>query len=92
MSDVNFKVSAQAIASIHDDGIVILHTGSGRIFTSNITGARIWNGIERHLHLESIADEISSAYEIAQTTARDHALRFLAELERHSLVQRELEL
>jgi hypothetical protein len=90
--NLSFKVSPQAVASIHDDGIVILHTPSGRIYTSNTAGARIWTAIERHLHLESIADEISAAYQITRTTAREHAQRFLSELERNSLVQREIPL
>ena len=92
MSDLSFKVSPQAVASIHANGIVILHTGSGRMFTSNMTGARIWSCIERHLHLEGIADEISAVYEITQMTALEHALRFLVQLERHLLVQREVAL
>ena len=92
MSKVSFTVNPQAVASIHDDGIVILHTGNGRMFTANTTGARVWSGIERHLQLESIAAEISTAYEITRMTAREHALCFLAELERHALIQREVAL
>ena len=92
MNDLSFTVNPQAVASVHAEGIVILHTGNGRMFTSNTTGAHIWDGIQRHLHLENIADELSAAYEIAQTTAREHALRFLAELERNSLVRREVAL
>jgi len=81
-------VNSEAAASIHDDGLVILDRRSGRLFTSNQTGARIWRGIERQLSLDAIADEIGSEYQIARITAREHTARFLAELERNNLVER----
>lgn len=87
--DTRFAVTSEATASIHDDGVLILHLGNGGFYTCNGTGARIWQAIERKLSLEAIAQEISSAYEIALTTARQHTIRFLAELELHSLIQRE---
>jgi UDP-N-acetylglucosamine transferase subunit ALG13 len=87
-SNLRFHVNADAAASIHDDGIVILHTGKGSIYTSNETGARIWRCVERRLPLDAIADEMSAAYQIARTTAREHACLFLAQLERHALVER----
>ena len=89
ISDFSFTVNPEAAASFHDDGIVILHTGKGSLFTSNETGARIWRGVERQLPLEAIAGEISVEYNIARTTAREHTIRFLAEMERHKLIQRE---
>jgi UDP-N-acetylglucosamine transferase subunit ALG13 len=88
-SDFRFTVSPEAAASIHDDGIVILHLGSGSFYTCNRTGAHIWRAIEEKRSLEAIAEEISSTYEIALTTARQHTVRFLAELELHTLIQRE---
>jgi hypothetical protein len=87
-TDSNFRVNPEAAASFHDDGIVILHTGKGRLFSANGTGARIWHAVEQQLTLEAIAEEISSAYQIALTTAREHAVNFLGELERQALVQR----
>lgn len=89
---ISFIVNPEAAASFHDEGIVILHAGNGRLFSSNRTGARIWRGVERQLPLEAIAEEISGEYEIARTTAREHTARFLAELERHTLIRREVAL
>lgn len=89
ISDFSFTANPEAAASFHDDGIVILHTGQGRLFTSNETGARIWRGVEQQRPLEAIAKEISGAYQIAQTIAHEHTVRFLAELERHQLICRE---
>jgi hypothetical protein len=89
MRNFSFTVSPEATASIHDEGLVILHTGNGCLYTSNITGARIWYGVERKLSLEAIAEEVSSVYQIAVNTAREHTARFLAELQDHSLIQQE---
>ena len=85
-----FIVSPEAAASFHDGGIVILHTGKGTLFTANKAGARVWHGVEQRLPSEAIAEEISSVYQLAQTTAREHTLRFLAQLERHALIRREV--
>ena len=89
VSDFNFTANPEAAASFHDDGIVILHTGRGSLFTSNGTGARIWRGVEQQLPLEAIAEEISGEYKITRTTAREHTIRFLGQLERHQLIYRE---
>ena len=40
--------------------------------------------------LEEIAKEISDAYQIAWSTAKEHTVRFVGELERHSLIEREV--
>ena len=85
-----FIVSPEAVASFHDDGIVILHTSKGTLFTANKAAARVWHGIEQRLPLEAIAEEISGVYQIGQSTAREHTLRFLAQLERHALIRREV--
>jgi len=77
-----------ATASIHEDGLVILHVPSGRIFTSNQTGARVWQCLEQQLPLEAIAAEISRDFGIDLATAREDAAHFLAELERNGLTER----
>lgn len=87
---LSFTVNPEAAASFHDDGVVILHTSKGTLFTANRTGARIWRGIEQQLSLEVIANGISDEYQIAPRTAREHTICFLAELERQSLIQREV--
>jgi len=81
-------LNPEANASFHDDGIAILHAGNGRLFTSNQTGAHIWRGLEQHLSLDTLAEKISSEYQITRTIAREHTIRFLSELEQHTLVHR----
>jgi hypothetical protein len=89
-TEISFTVNPEAVRSFHDDGVVILQAGTGRLFTSNETGARIWRGIEQQLSLETIAKEISSAYQIERATAREHTLNFLAALEQQALIRREV--
>ena len=89
-TELSFTVNPEAVRSFHDDGVVILHAGNGRLFTSNETGARIWRGIEQQLTLEAIAKEISRVYKIAGATAREHTLNFLAALEQQALIKREV--
>ena len=90
INNFSFSVSPEATASTHDDGIVILHTGKGRVFSSNKSGALIWRGIEQRRSLDSIVEDISGKFQIAGTTARVHTLNFLAALERQALIQREV--
>jgi len=88
ISGTAITLNPDAVASLHDDGLVILHTRKGQMFTANRIGARIWRGIELQLPVEVIADEIGKEYRIAPATVREHAARFLAELGRHNLIER----
>jgi len=90
IGNINFILNPEASTSFHDDGVVILHTGKGSLFTANHIGARIWRGIEQQLSLEAIANGISDAYQVASNTAREHTIRFLAQLEQQMLIQREV--
>ena len=90
VSALTFSVNPQAAASFHDDGVVILHTGTGRLFTANQTGGRIWHGVEQQLPLEAIAKGISDDYQVAPSTAYEHTISFLTALERQVLIHREV--
>jgi Ni,Fe-hydrogenase III large subunit len=89
-SHFSFSPSPEATASAHEDGIVILHTGNGRVFSANKSGALIWRGIEQRRSLDGIVEEITREFQIAGTTARVHTLNFLAALERQTLIQPEV--
>ena len=90
ISNINFVLNPEASTSFHDDGLVILHTRKGSLFTANRTGASIWRGIQQQLSLEAIAKGISDEYQVAAGTAREHTLCFLSALERQTLIQREV--
>lgn len=90
MPELSFIVNSDATASIHDDGIVILHVRTGCLYTSNRIGSCIWRSIERQMALDEIAQEISDAYQIARSITKEHTVRFVGELERHGLIAREV--
>ena len=90
MDHMRFSLSPEATASTHDDGIVILHSGKGRVFSSNKTGALIWRGIEQRRSLDVIVEEISGEFQIAGPTVRVHTINFLAALEQQALIKREV--
>jgi hypothetical protein len=90
ISNLTFMTTPEAAASFHDRGVVILHTGQGRLFTSNQTGASIWRGLEQKLSVDVIAHQICGEYQIELNTAREHTFNFVVQLERHALIQREI--
>ena len=90
LSDFKFTPNPEACASIHDQGVIILHLGTGSVFSSNETGASIWRRVEQQLPLEVITEQLSDEYRVAPATSRKHVVAFLHELERRALVQREV--
>jgi hypothetical protein len=89
---LKFTPSPDVASSVHENGIVLLHVGSGQMFASNGTGARIWSGLKGRQPTEMIVSEISTDYQIDATTAQEHVERFLMELEGQKLIQREMPL
>lgn len=87
-----FRLNPGVTRSIHDGGLVILHVPSGRMFTSNQAGARIWQCLEQRLPLEAIAAEISRHYGVDRGKAREDVACFLADLDRNGLAERGTEL
>jgi hypothetical protein len=73
-------------ASVHADGIVLVHPRAGRLFAANRTGARIWYYVEQDLPAEVISSRLSRDYQIDDQTAREHTSRFLAVLQHHGLL------
>jgi len=90
ISNLTFMTTPEAAASFHDGGVVILHTGQGRLFRSNKTGASIWRGVEQKLSVDVIAHQICGEYQIELNTAREHTFNFVAQLQRHALIQKEV--
>ena len=88
-NEISFTTTPEAAASFHDDGIVLLHTGKGTLFSSNRTGAQIWRGIEQQLPVEVIAQQLSGEFQVALNIAREHTAGFMAQLQQHELIQQE---
>jgi Coenzyme PQQ synthesis protein D (PqqD) len=77
-------------ASMHDTGVVLFHTANGQLFTSNLAGALIWQGLQSSLSAESIAEQLSLRYRIPRAVAEADTTHFLAQLEGQHLIERGL--
>lgn len=87
--DHRLSVNFEATVSIHENGIVFLHIGNGRVYAANEVGARIWRGIVQQQPMTTIVAEISDEYQIPMTRVLEDVGAFMGELERHSLIQRQ---
>ena len=87
--DTKFSANSDVVASMDDCGIVLLHVVRGRLYRLNMVGARIWNAIERRVPVNAIVAEIGEEYRISHSIARENVACFLAQLEDHTLIQRE---
>ncbi len=54
------KASPSVRANVTDDGLVLLHIDQGKIFSSNTTGARIWQLLEEGLEANDIANKVAT--------------------------------
>ena len=86
-STTTVRPSASVTASAHQQGIVLFQRSDGRIFTANQTGADVWRGIERGLSLDAIVADVSARTGVESTEVMTHAIRFVAELAQHGLVE-----
>lgn len=84
----DIKINPEAVASAHEDGVVILDNGKGRLYSSGPAGAYIWKCVEQQLSLEGIAEKLHTDFQIDLTTAREHTSRFLEQLLGNGLIER----
>jgi coenzyme PQQ synthesis protein D (PqqD) len=75
-------------ASMHADGIALLHISTGRVFLCNRTGSRIWEGVVAGLNADAISEQISRECGVGWDLVRRHTSIFLNELESRGLVIR----
>jgi Coenzyme PQQ synthesis protein D (PqqD) len=89
-SQVRFAISPDARCTpAHGDGIAFLHIRSGKVFTSNALGARIWQGLAEQASLESIAARVGRELGVEPRRVEEDAREFLAALEGARLVSRQ---
>jgi hypothetical protein len=81
-------IPSEVQASVHDDGLALLHIPSGRVVLGNRTACRIWQGIAEGLSADTISAQISHECGIARELVQKHTSSFLADLERRGLVIR----
>lgn len=85
-SPLGFRIAPDVKASLHSDGVVLIHHGRGTVFSANRIGAAIWNGAAERWSLDRVAGSISSEFDIPAQTAQQDTLDFLAQLAAEGLL------
>ena len=88
INDPDIKINSEAVASVHEGGVVILDNSKGRLYSSGPAGAYIWRCIEQQLSLEAIAEKLHTDFQIELKTAREHTARFMEQLHGNGLIER----
>jgi len=88
INDPEIKINPEAVASVHEGGVVILDNNKGRLYSSGPAGAYIWRCIEQQLSLEAIAEKLHTDFQVELTMAREHTVRFMEQLHGNGLIER----
>jgi len=83
---LRFRVAPEVKASLHPDGVVLIHAGTGTVFSANRVGAMIWDGAAKQRSLDQVVRSISDAFQIPAQTVQQDTARFLAQLEAEGLL------
>jgi hypothetical protein len=86
MTDINAP-TADVTTSVHDDGMVLLDTSNGRVFSTNATGAQLYRALGLGLPADVIAEGLSREYGLERRAADEHVTRFMTELARYGLLK-----
>ena len=74
------RIAPGVSASIHEGGLVLLQTRTGKVFQANRVGARIWQALEERADLDGLSQELVQAYGIPLEQARQDIREFLDQL------------
>jgi hypothetical protein len=85
-SHLGFRVAPDVKASMHSEGLVLIHLGRGTVFSANRAGAMIWNGAAERWSLDRVAATISAEFQISPEAAQQDATKFLAQLAAEGLL------
>ena len=75
------RISTHAAAVVDEDGLVVLHTGVGRVFKSNAAGAQIWKALAQQEPANRVAEKLAERYGIPVDQAKYDVARFITQLQ-----------
>lgn len=82
-----FKIHPEVRTTPGDeDGSVLINLESGKVFSLNGVGARVWTMLQQQLTCEDLLDALAIEYEAPREQLQDDLEAFLHELECHDLV------
>jgi hypothetical protein len=70
-----------------EDGSVLINLESGKVFSLNGVGARVWTMLQHQLTSEDVLDSLAVDYGVPREQLQDDLQAFLHELECHDLVE-----
>jgi len=86
--DRQVRIHPNVVSTELGDGeTALLHLGSKTYYSLNLTGARIWQGLQQELPLEEISRQIQAEFEVDSQQAERSVGRLVDELLRHQIVQ-----
>lgn len=85
-SHLALRTAPHVTASLHSEGVVLIHLGRGTVFSANRVGALIWNAVADRWSLDRVVETISSEFHIPAQAAREDAAEFLAQLAAEGLL------
>jgi hypothetical protein len=86
VSSDTLSIAPEVKASLNEEGLVLLDTRRGLIYTSNRTGARIWEGVTEGRSPDSIAEKLSMEHGVPRAQVEQHTQSFLADLKRRGIL------
>lgn len=86
---LGFRVAPDVKASSHSQGIVLMNSTRGTVFSANRAGAMIWNGVSQRWPIDRIVESISREFHVPPMDARDDATEFVAQLAAEGLLVRD---
>lgn len=70
-----------------EDGSVLINLESGKVFSLNGVGAKVWTMLEQGLTFKSVIDVITQEYEVSPQQLKEDVETFIHELEGKGLLQ-----
>lgn len=86
---LGFRVAPGVKASSHSQGIVLMNSTRGTVFSANRAGAMIWNGVSERWPLDRIVESISREFQVQPMAAQHDAREFVAQLAAEGLLVRD---
>ena len=70
-----------------EDKVVLLDMDEGRAITLNEVGSHIWTALEKHKTQEELLQDVTSAFDIDENTARKDTIAFLDDMLKRDLIR-----
>ncbi len=85
-NEATFCIPEHIIAHRNDDGLVLLDSSTGLVFTANRTAAAVWDAITQGRTVETMAAQLNAGTDLSCGRTLEDTRTYLHELQRRGLV------